>query len=693
MDETFEAVVVGSGFGGTILALSFANKFENDNTMNNTDEKVCILERGQWWLSHEMNFTPKSGRTTFPNMREFLEDNGRPYHFWAHPDNAFGILELLSTDRTLSKKGLFDYKVLGKVHSIQASGVGGGSLVYSNVTISPPGSVYANWPTQFAGKKLEDYFDMVNNFLVVNKISTNAGLSKNLLEKTKAFREAGQALIDSGDADIINVTNEGDKVIGNFDLNLTITNVPAGLFKGQNPSEEEIRRLLDKQESVCQRQGRCVLGCIPDARHTLSDYLFDAMNPEPPKKPKPIEVRELCEVYDIEFKEGDEYKYKVKYFRYEPNTDSRQEKYIRAKSLIIAAGSLGSTELLLKCKNRGNLKLSNLLGKNFFTNGDILGFMTLDHRTIDVTRGPINTSHVAFKTEDKDFAFIIEDTTIPKMVAPAVATMLELLANGGKEADLSLLGDLIQNINLMYRFGVLNILSDGISTTSLVRLFTIMWDDPIVRRVLIDILRTGTSKDESTRKFMEAMLTWATTDHINPYASPEDRISKFYVFSGMGRGEKGGIVKLKPKWKKMEANDDSGEKIFIEWPTADNNQIFQDIVNGMRKLAGEMDAGGAKRVYTPFWNFSKPEESTAVILHPLGGCSMGTNLDDGVVDSYGQVFWRDGTDNKIRTYPDLYVVDGSVLPEPPGVNPTMLISAIAFRTAEKIVGAAFLPNS
>jgi cholesterol oxidase len=113
----------------------------------------------------------------------------------------------------------------------------------------------------------------------------------------------------------------------------------------------------------------------------------------------------------------------------------------------------------------------------------------------------------------------------------------------------------------------------------------------------------------------------------------------------------------------------------------------------MKKLASEMDAGGAKRVYTPFWNFNKPKESTAVILHPLGGCSMGIDSDDGVVDSYGQVFWRDGSGNKIRKYPDLYVVDGSVLPEPPGVNPTMLISAIAFRTAEKIVGAEFLPDA
>jgi hypothetical protein len=39
----------------------------------------------------------------------------------------------------------------------------------------------------------------------------------------------------------------------------------------------------------------------------------------------------------------------------------------------------------------------------------------------------------------------------------------------------------------------------------------------------------------------------------------------------------------------------------------------------MKKLAGEMDAGGANRVYTPFWNFKDPKSSTAVILHPLGG--------------------------------------------------------------------------
>ena len=146
MTDYFEAIIIGSGFGGTILALSLANKFEADNNKDEIEKRVCLLERGQWWLSHEMSFAPRAGRRMPPNLREYLEDNGRPYHFWPHPDNVSGIIELLSTDRTISKAGLFDYKVLGNVHSIQASGVGGGSLVYSNVTLPPNSSIFASWP-------------------------------------------------------------------------------------------------------------------------------------------------------------------------------------------------------------------------------------------------------------------------------------------------------------------------------------------------------------------------------------------------------------------------------------------------------------------------------------------------------------------------------------------------------------------
>lgn len=693
MVDAFESIVIGSGFGGTILALSFANKYATENNNNHPDKKVCVLERGQWWLSHELNYTPKAIRKTHPNMREYLQDNGRPYHFWAHPDSASGILELLSTDRSLSKTGLYDYKVLGNVHAIVSSGVGGGSLIYSNVTLEPHPSVYKDWPTQKIDNGIEMYFDAVRQFLVVNKIPNTAGLSNNLLNKTEAFRDAGQALIDEGNTDIINIKNEGGKILGDFDLDLSITNVPANLYDGQVPYWEELERLLKKQENICQRQGRCVLGCIPGARHTFGNLLADAMNPKPPAKPKPLEVRALCDVYDIEFNEDAEYKYKVLYIQYDPKTEQRQYKQVLAKKLVIAAGALGSTELLLKCNDRGSLKLSSLLGQRFFTNGDILGFMTLEHRTIDVTRGPINTSRISFRTKDMEYAYTIEDTTISKMVAPVFATMFELFAHGVQEANVGRLKDFIGDINLLLRFGLLSILTDTISTTTMLRLFTTLWNNPDIRAVLVDILKTGTTGDKTTQNFIEGILSWAVEDRADPYASPEERMSRFYAFSGMGRGEKPGILKLKPNWKNLEDNDDPGEKVFIEWSAADNSPVLKEIVEGMKKLAGEIDAGGATRVHTPTWNFDDPSRSTALILHPLGGCPMGNNAENGVVNSYGQVFWNDGSTNKTKVYPDLFVLDGSVIPEPPGVNPTMAIAAIAFRSAEKIVGSEHLPNT
>lgn len=688
-DDKFEAVVVGSGFGGTILALSLANKFENDNTKNNTNNKVCVLERGEWWISHELNYTPKEKRKTSPNMREFLEDNKRPYHFWAQPDSSEGVLELLSTAREMSKTGLYDLRILGNVSVICASGLGGGSLIYSNVTLPPHPSVYRDWPTQSDGKKLEDYFDIAKAFIGVNKITTNAGLSGNKLEKTKAFQEAGQALIDEGYQNIVNTKIEGGKTVGDFDADLSITNVPGGLFDAQQPPPQEIERLL-KQNNDCQRQGRCILGCIPGARHTFNKKLVDALNPKPPAKPKPLEVRELSEVYDIEFNEGEEYKYIINYFQYDPKTEERQSKKMQAKILIIAAGTLGSNELLMKCKERNHLRLSEILGKKFFTNGDILGFMTLENRMIDITRGPINTAHIAFKTDEKEFAYTIEDSTIPKMVAPAFATILELTADLEVKIGGNFWKNLSQDLRLLYRFGAMDLIFRKLSLTEQVSLFSKAWNDDAVRNVLKGILKNRPLEDETTRRFMERLLTFATTDYADPYASPEERMSKFFVFSCMGRGEKPGILKLKPEWEDMEHKNDPGEKLFVDWPAEENNKLFEDILEGMKKLAGKIDKGGEERVFTPLWKFDEPGSSSTVILHPLGGCTMGDNVENGVVDSYGQVFWNDGSSNKNKIYPDLYVIDGSVFPETVGVNPSLTIAAIAFRAAEKIAGREFL---
>jgi cholesterol oxidase len=53
--------------------------------------------------------------------------------------------------------------------------------------------------------------------------------------------------------------------------------------------------------------------------------------------------------------------------------------------------------------------------------------------------------------------------------------------------------------------------------------------------------------------------------------------------------------------------------------------------------------------------------------HILGGCPMGKDASKGVIDESFQV----------HNYPGLYIVDGSVMPANPGVNPSLTITALA----------------
>ena len=53
--------------------------------------------------------------------------------------------------------------------------------------------------------------------------------------------------------------------------------------------------------------------------------------------------------------------------------------------------------------------------------------------------------------------------------------------------------------------------------------------------------------------------------------------------------------------------------------------------------------------------------------HFLGGCSIGSNENNGVVNSRGEVF----------NYQNLYVVDGSIIAGNLSVNPALTITALA----------------
>jgi len=67
-------------------------------------------------------------------------------------------------------------------------------------------------------------------------------------------------------------------------------------------------------------------------------------------------------------------------------------------------------------------------------------------------------------------------------------------------------------------------------------------------------------------------------------------------------------------------------------------------------------------------------ELSLISYHPLGTCRMGKEPKNSVV----------GLDHETHDVPGLFIVDGSTVPGPPGVNPQLTIIAMATRAAEKI---------
>jgi cholesterol oxidase len=104
--------------------------------------------------------------------------------------------------------------------------------------------------------------------------------------------------------------------------------------------------------------------------------------------------------------------------------------------------------------------------------------------------------------------------------------------------------------------------------------------------------------------------------------------------------------------------------LALNWDIGKSKELIDTIVAMHLKLSAATDG---RPVVPPTWTLAR----SLVTPHPLGGCGMGETLVDGVVDHTGKVFNYDG----------LYVVDGSIVPEALGVNPSRTIGALAERAA------------
>lgn len=128
---SYEAIVIGSGFGGSIAAYRLAQK----------GIKTLILERGKWWPITEQ-------QDTFCTYRE---PDGRA----AWLNNETVLFEPKPIDQYV---GLLERHVEDGITVWCAAGVGGGSLVYNTVLYQPS---RANWNRVFPAEILYEEMDSV----------------------------------------------------------------------------------------------------------------------------------------------------------------------------------------------------------------------------------------------------------------------------------------------------------------------------------------------------------------------------------------------------------------------------------------------------------------------------------------------------------------------------------------------------
>jgi len=125
-------------------------------------------------------------------------------------------------------------------------------------------------------------------------------------------------------------------------------------------------------------------------------------------------------------------------------------------------------------------------------------------------------------------------------------------------------------------------------------------------------------------------------------------------FLTMGRDTPDGVMRLR------------GTKLDIDWQKRGSERLFLRAEDATRHVTAAL--GGR---YLDLLRILNP-----ITVHPLGGCPMGyVDGRDGVVDSFGRVFGVDG----------LSIADGSILPGPVGVNPSLTIAALADRHAQKLI--------
>lgn len=586
-DDGFDAdvIVVGSGFGGSVAALRFSE----------AGQSVLVLERGPWVSreTHEVDLDA----------------------LWMPSKHRFGFNEL-------RPRGKCIVPWLGAC-------VGGGSYVYAG-TLKRVDD-FDDWPDAIAMDDMVEYYERAEDVMEPRKFPDYPPYSD--IKATQLLYGVGETL-----------KKQYPELVESYGpINLGISFAP----KGGTPGAAFTNKHGAEQHYSDPRE-QSLLGGDIGAKNTLDkNYLHLAQK-------KGAKVEPLVQVDRIERDDdgwtvhGRRYLLESSWARqvackWLPWVEPRSEAVsFRSRRLVLAAGAVGSTELLLRNRDvhQTLTALSPKLGESYTTNGDFISLI-LPFRGIFVAWagfiaalvGGIVAAGVGL---DGLRAMHWSWLTLAAGVLAYFGGLL--ISQRAFDPDLG-----TTNSDYIKFRG-----RDGSSQGAYIE--SGRYPTPVRLGIAVFLSAIGLWRPRRYAKIVwfTKLLQWT----VPPFAV----LARSWPIPllSMGRDDVRGRVHL----------DEKGDAT-IDYPV-DGNKEFYAFLNDL----GKKIAKAANARWAP--NFLFPLTGRLEIPHNQGGVPMGESADEGVVDHAGRVYG----------YTDLMVLDGSIIPCSPGPNPALTILALAERGCE-----------
>jgi choline dehydrogenase-like flavoprotein/alpha-beta hydrolase superfamily lysophospholipase len=571
----FDILIVGSGYGGSVAAAQLAG-YHDATTGQPT--RLGVLERGEEYL-------PGS----FPADESVL-----PGHVRFSTPGA-------SLPRGQAQ-GLFDVRMGEDVCTLLANGLGGGSLINAGVLAEPAPEVLAgaHWPAQL--REIAPLLTFYPKARALLRAADPAGADQTVLQ-----HQGGHVPLKFVALERLSAAAPGA---------FTPAKLATALVDGPNAAGVRLK--------ACTQCGNCATGCNEQAKNSLDENLLvEAWR-------HGAQIYTGATVLKVESLPG-EAGWLVHVVHTDPQLRRHQNAALRLRTrrLILAAGTLGSTEILLRSRS-DTLEFSARLGTGFSGNGDM-------------------------------FAVAYAQQAMANAVAPAAGTAAS--APGPSITGIIDLRSSPERI-VIQEFAIPGALS---------RLF-----------------HESFALAHTLQRLCEADHSWHTqhSQQLDPCAVDVEAMQRTLPLGIMGHDDAGGRIELTGTLDTLQGDG----AVRVRWPrTEAGDAAHSQRLQRLTQLLDASRSGGTL-LSNPISQLL-PQATSSLIgtprgpsltVHPLGGCWLAEDARGGVVDHLGRVFNpAQGLD---AVHPDLIVLDGSIVPGSVGINPSLTIAALALRAVSLLRG-------